>query len=248
MQRVCVPRALLEQGTTKSVAHKATANLVCFLLQEGAIRLYKSMLIRHVHNMSLFLLVSAGMAAFPNALYAGDDAVDAGDRWVQIFGGRYTKETTGDSLNPFDVESENNYVAGIAYGRDWRRMGPYFATGAEMGIAARIADRRSGELWGGLYMRSKGLPLLPHILIKPSVTVGLSLVDRAIGMERVREERRRGNATLLYYFGPELAFSLRRYPEWELVYRLHHRSGGMRTLGNMSEGHNANTFAVRRRF
>ena len=42
-----------------------------------------------------------------------------------------------------------------------------------------------------------------------------------------------GNASWLFYLGPEVAFSLPRHPRWELVYRLHHRSGASSLLGNM---------------
>ncbi len=105
-----------------------------------------------------------------------------------------------------------------------------------------------GGVWGGFYLRNQGFRILNRILVKPSLTLGLSLINSAIGTEREREIRRDGDARLLYYFGPEFAFSSVRRPEWELVYRLHHRSGGMKTLGNMSEGHNANTLGVRYRF
>lgn len=167
---------------------------------------------------------------------------------VHVFAGRYTRETTGGSANLFKAKYENNYSVGLAYSRDFRPIATRGATGGEAGLAARFPERLSGEIWGGFYLRHIGIPILRTVLVKPSLTLGLSLVDRAIGMERERQRRRDGDVRLLYYFGPELSFSAMRNSEWEVVCRLHHRSGGMRTLGNMTEGHNATTIGLRRRF
>lgn len=167
---------------------------------------------------------------------------------LHLFAGRYTRETTGDSANVFHAEYENNYNLGAAYQRDFGYLGRWGATGGEAGMAIRFPERWSFELWGGFYLRHQGISIPRFVLVKPSLTLGLSLVDRPIGKEREREERRDGDVRLLYYFGPELAFSPAHCPRWEAVCRLHHRSGGMRTLGNVAEGHNAITVGLRRRW
>ena len=202
-------------------------------------RLYTSLLrISGIIGLGLTLFALA-----PVSMAAEQDRARA----FTIFAGRYTIETTGDSANPFHTNHENSYVAGIAYAHDLRTLARRGATGWETGFAGRSGERVSAEVWGGVYVRHRGIPVF-GILIKPALTVGLSAVDRAIGTEREREARNNGDARLLYYFGPELALSSARQRDWELTYRLHHRSGGMKTLGNMSEGHNANTIGLRRRF
>ena len=168
---------------------------------------------------------------------------------VRLFAGRFTTETTGDSANPFSVDYEDRYILGAAYSRDTAALGPWLAFGWEAGAAARFPHRFSMEVWGGCYLRHRGIPLPGSIRLKPALVFGLSVVDRAVGTERERERRSPGrDARLLYYFGPELAVASAHLVSWELVARLHHRSGGMGTLGGMTEGHNAVTLGLRRRF
>jgi hypothetical protein len=62
-----------------------------------------------------------------------------------------------------------------------------------------------------------------------------------------------GSGRVLYYFGPELDFSTPSIPNFELVLKLQHRSGGktvpfLPTLANRAEGANANTVGIRYRF
>ncbi len=189
------------------------------------------------------------MGALMPVILPGDQ-VDGCDpsRALHVFVGRYTRETTGDSAKFWETEYENNYHAGIAYRRDVYSFSRRTAAGGEIGLVARFPERWSFESWGGMYLRHAGLPLVRRVLVKPSLTLGLSLVDRAIGKEREREARGDRDARLLYYFGPEFAFSTAHRPDWEIVLRLHHRSGGMQTLGNMSEGHNAVTLGMRKHF
>ena len=77
---------------------------------------------------------------------------------------------------------------------------------------------------------------------------GVSAISKSVGIEAQREADVHGNATLLGYLGPELAFSLLPYPNLEVVYRLQHRSGALGRIGNMWEGANANVFGLRYRF
>ena len=111
-----------------------------------------------------------------------------------------------------------------------------------------VGDRAAGECWAGVYVRQRGIPVLELFRIKPSVTVGLSLVNRPIGLERDREKGRGGDARVLFLLAPEVAVSPGTEFPWELVSRLHHRSGFNETLGGMGEGHNAVTLGLRRRF
>ncbi len=169
-------------------------------------------------------------------------------RAVYVFAGRYTWSSMGDSANPFSADYESNYVLAAAYARDFWDLGWRLAGGLEGGLAARMGYRWSVEVWGGLVVRHRGITLADRMAVKPSLTAGLSLIDKPIGVERARKAGHDGNPILLFYLGPELAFSLVGRSDWELVYRLHHRSGANQTIGGMMEGHNANTLGLRRRF
>ena len=167
---------------------------------------------------------------------------------IDVFFGRYTTGSMGDSLNPFTATYEDNYLLAIACDRDFLNPGYRFRLGGEVGLASRFGTPWSAETWGGVVVRHRGITIRDWITIAPALTAGVSLISHPLGVEAKREQGHDGDATLLFYFGPEIAISLPRHPRWELVYRLHHRSGADGTLGNMKEGHNANTLGIRHRF
>ena len=78
---------------------------------------------------------------------------------VRLFVGRFTTETTGDSANPFSVNYEDRYILGAAYSRDTASLGSWLAFGWESGVAARFPHQYSMEVWGGCYLRHRGIPL-----------------------------------------------------------------------------------------
>jgi hypothetical protein len=167
---------------------------------------------------------------------------------LHVFAGQYTTGSTGDSANVFGVDYEDNYVLAAAYTREFWYFGWRFHLGAEAGVATRAGEDFSLETWGGLVLRNRGVTLGEWLTISPALAFGVSGVTEPIGLEAVRETNQNGDATWLFYLGPEIAFSLPKHPRWELVYRLHHRSGANNLLGGMAEGHNANTLGLRWRF
>jgi len=161
----------------------------------------------------------------------------------------------------------DNYIFGGAYDRDLLSIGYGFHLGVEVGIADRFGYYReccdtvikssgliqSDELWGGVQIRNEGILLFNRLRIGAAVTVGLSAVTASIGREYEREIEAPGNASLLYYLGPELDLSTPNLKNLEFVLKLQHRSGSkdvsfLPTLGNMAEGYNANVAGIRYRF
>lgn len=167
---------------------------------------------------------------------------------IHVFYGRYTSGNIWESINVYKADYESNHVLAAAYGKDLKESNLGYVIGVEIGLGLRFGDRETFEVWGGPSLRSHGLSLFNKAVISSSVTGGLSLIDRSIGVERMRETNSGGNARLLFYFGFDLYMLLLEHPDWELVYRLHHRSGGSQTLGNFYDGHNANTIGIRHRF
>jgi len=117
--------------------------------------------------------------------------------------------------------------------------------GGEVGVAGRFGTDSSAEIWGGLSIRTAPIPIGNIGFLTPGIVIGLSAVTNTIGEERIREITTGGNAALLGYIGPELAFTFREMPNLAIVYRLHHRSGGFGSLGGMREGHNAQVLGLR---
>ncbi len=121
-----------------------------------------------------------------------------------------------------------------------------FKIDGEVGLGARggVAPL-SAELWAGLAFSHHGMDL-GHVRLSPGIVIGLSAVTKAMGQEVIHEnEEPDGDAHLLFYLGPEIALSTASHPNVELVFRIHHRSGLLGTLGNLRGGHNANTVGLR---
>lgn len=194
------------------------------------------MLVRGIGIIFVLLAVCCpGRAA--DALFRKDS--------IFVFGGVYSSGNMGQSLNPF-YKHENAFILGAAYRREFADFGPYLVLGAEAGLGGRFGGAGSAEFWAGPTIRLRGIPIGSEISLSPGMIVGLSAVTSPLGIERQRElEHNGGNATLLFYLAPELALQFTKWPNAELVYRLHHRSGLYNALGKMQEGSNAHVLGLR---
>lgn len=182
-----------------------------------------------------------------------------------LFGGYLSTQNMGATAN-FNSNhpigpNYDNYIVGAAYNHDFYSIYG-FAVGAEVGLADRFGYFReccdpviksatmlhSPELWFGPRFSFDGLVLFNTARIGGAMTFGLSAAADSIGVERRREIVKNGSARLIGYLGPEFFVALADHPEWELVFRLHHRSGANGTFGRMGEGYNASALGVRYRF
>lgn len=167
---------------------------------------------------------------------------------VMVFAGRYAIDNLGGTVNPFTATHEKRGIVAIAYGHDFYRWPQGVVVGGEIGTGARFGMGSSQEVWGGVNIRYTGFVLFNAVRIGAGITVGLSAITKATGIEAQREIKDNGNATLLAYLGPELTMALVDNPNWELVYRIQHRSGAYGLIAHFIEGVNANTVGIRYRF
>lgn len=149
-----------------------------------------------------------------------------------------------DVFNPFGG-FEPNTLFGGSYQRLW---GPgRFQYGLEAGVAGRFGVRNSAEGWAGATARYDWT--LGGVNVGLGFTFGLSAVtDTVVGQESESEAFHGGDATLLFYMGPEIHASLANHPRIEAVIRLHHRSGAWETLGGMAAGADAAVTGIRFKF
>jgi hypothetical protein len=170
------------------------------------------------------------------------------DRAVFGFGGLLTREDMQRSANPLTVDYEKRAVIGAGYQHFFAGHGD-FKLGWEAGFAARTGTSFSAELWGGGVARYDGFKIADRVIVSPAFTAGLSAVSRTHpGREKQLERRYDGNAAVLFYLGPEINVSLADQSDREVFWRLHHRSGGGHTLGNMKGAANANVVGFRYKF
>jgi len=191
---------------------------------------------------------------------------------IFVFGGALSTSNMGSTLifNAAPLGSDSlspplydNYIVGAAYQYKLWDAGWGLVFGAEIGVADRFGEYKvccdnlivksssmvhSGELWGGPVLRVELPVLFGHVRIIPAIAVGFSYTTNSIGAERGREIAGPASGRFLGYLGPELNFSSPDLPNWELVVRLHHRSGAGGLFGAMHEGYNANVVGVRHWF
>lgn len=194
----------------------------------------------------LSLAAMIALAAAPSL--ASEDMTTETSEAIFGFAGAMTKEDMLKSAALIPVEYERNAILGGGY-----QFYPYsignVKLGGEIGIAARFGKGFTGEVWAGPVARYEQIKLGERLFITPSFTAGLSLVnDAQRGREREQEIKDDGNANVLFYLGPEINVSFSEDSSTELFWRLHHRSGGGKTLGNMKGATNANVFGVRYKF
>ena len=160
-----------------------------------------------------------------------------------VFAGQFMQGTFPGWVNiPYAEKPENNFLVGAAYGLQLIQFGNILV-GTEVGVAGRFGDATAGEFWAGPSYRYR-IHLGP-VTVTPGIVAGFSVVTGTLGTERLREVKNRGNATLLFYLAPEIAFSFAYLSNVEFIFRVQHRSGAEGTLGRMGEGANANIFGVR---
>ncbi|MBP2509714.1 hypothetical protein ACTJJ8_17585 [Agrobacterium radiobacter] len=194
----------------------------------------------------LSLVGMIALAATPSL--ASEDMTSETSEAIFGFGGALTKEDMLKSAALFPVEYERNAILGGGY-----QFYPYHIgnvkLGGEIGVAARFGKGFTGEVWVGPVARYEQIRLGERLFITPSFTAGLSLAtDAQRGREREQEIKDDGNANVLFYLGPEINVSFSEDSSTEFFWRLHHRSGGGKTLGNMKGATNANVFGVRYKF
>jgi hypothetical protein len=98
----------------------------------------------------------------------------------------------------------------------------------EVGVGQRFGAMSETEVWAALFLRWTWFPWHAYLRTTIAISSGLNYASGVPELERMRDSNRRGSR-LLHYFSPEMTFALPQDPQWELVARLHHRSG-MRIL------------------
>lgn len=168
------------------------------------------------------------------------------DNAVFLFGGAFQSANFGHAFFPLTAPYEDAYLIGGGYQRTlWTYGDGRFGT--EVGLAARHGDKWSGEAWAGVFARYDGYVLADTLRISPSITFGLSATTGTVGSEAKRVKDLGHSDPLLFYLGPEVDFSLVDHPQWEVFWRIQHRSGGFGTIADI-DASNGETLGIRYKF
>jgi hypothetical protein len=173
---------------------------------------------------------------------------------VFFFGGRFESRWFPDAFNPalafFVPFWEDNFLVGGGAQVLGKPGWGGFKVGAEVGAAARLSfdgsGPSSGEIWAGPVVRFPGWQAWGWN-VNLSWTGGLSAVTHTIGAETGRSISQGYNIPVLFYMGPELDLSPADNPNWEVFWRVQHRSGGYGLIAPI-DGSNADALGIRFKF
>jgi hypothetical protein len=179
-----------------------------------------------------------------------------GDCAISLYGG---KEVTTSMERIFFIK----YPAKLL--PDWNWRGTYLAAGTfsrrlvtfmdvlslepEFGVGQRFGQMHATEFWGALNIRWIAFPWNDYIRTSIGLADGLSIATKIDSKERLLNNYRVVNNKLVFsgshvmnFFTPELTLALPKYPDYELLFRFHHRSGVYGLIDDTHAG--AQFFAV----
>jgi hypothetical protein len=102
----------------------------------------------------------------------------------------------------------------------------------ETGIGQRFGNMRETEFWVALYARWTWFPWNHIVRTTIATSTGFNFATGVPAAEREWDSTRRGSK-LLHFFSPEITLGLPSHPDWDLVARIHHRSGGRILFGEI---------------
>ena len=151
---------------------------------------------------------------------------------VSLFGG--LAASNSDTLYDFftfDASySDDNSLVVVALSREIYRYEQYLSLELEGQVGRHFGD--DGDFWEfvGLGMvRWLPFPWDDYVDTSLGIGAGLSYYTEVSQMEKDRDDDAQ---RLLGYLAFELTFGLPQYPRWDLMLRLHHRSGLQEVIGD----------------
>ncbi len=165
-------------------------------------------------------------------------------RWsVSVYGGVLNSVNLQESLL-LTSDLENSYMAGIGATQALiKRRAFNFELDAQ--LLKHFGDQRHFEATAAVSFRWKDFFWDRFIDTSFAFGEGLSLATEAPPIEKERNGKANG---LLNYLMFEWTFALPNKPDWELVMRMNHRSGGYGTFNGVSAGSNLYGVGLRHHF
>ena len=162
-----------------------------------------------------------------------------GDCAVSVYGG---KEVTTSMERIFfvrqppkfiwDWQWRDTYLAAAALSRRLVTFGDVFSIEPEFGVGQRFGEMHATEFWAAINFRWIAFPWNDYVRTSIGLADGLSMTTKLDPKERllsnskvVGGERVFVSSKLQNFFTPEMTLGLPQYPDYDLLFRFHHRSG-----------------------
>lgn len=153
----------------------------------------------------------------------------AGNCATSIYAGWYVDNSLGQVLvtapeTPFTWDYEGDYIVATAVSRRVATMWGKVDVEPEIGVGQRFGEQDETEVWGAFFFRYHGFPWDRYLVNTIAVSTGLNYASGISDREQSRARDHEGDQ-LMHFFAPEITFASPRAPQYELVFRMHHRSG-----------------------
>lgn len=188
--------------------------------------------------------VLAGLLILLPLLVSGETACAADDWYVSGYYARLTDADLEDTLSGrFAWEDAHIVVLGL--GRRLISLGRYLDFELEGQVGKHLGDQDHFEFNLLLIARWLVFPWNDHLRTTLAVGNGVSY---ATDIPEVEEKNHSETSRLLDYLMFEFTFGLPQYPQWDLIARLHHRSGAYGLYNGVTGASNALAWGVRYHF
>lgn len=151
-------------------------------------------------------------------------------KWfVSIYGGLNVEENLAKIVVPNASISGSNYLVVGALAREIYRYKQWFSFELEGLVGKHFGPKDDQWEFAGLILgRWHTFPWDEYIDTSFAMGAGLSENSEISSIELQRDENAQ---RLLGYLAFEFTFGLPHYPRWDLMLRVHHRSGAQGTIG-----------------
>lgn len=177
-----------------------------------------------------------------------------GDCALAIYSGSYVEDGMQKVLidepafpTSWDFNSSDRFVA-FTLSRRVATILSRIDIEPEVGFGRRFG-RQEGvfELWGAVYGRYRGFPWDEWLTTTIALSTGLNWASEVSDLEAERSNDT-GGYQWQHFFSPEVTFALPSRPDVELLFRLHHRSGGYGLINDAGGASQYGTVGLRWRF
>ncbi len=174
------------------------------------------------------------------------------NKWsLTLSSGMYTDRTFGKAVFNVPGRLESNYMHSLALAREMGRFWDHFSWELEGMFAKHHGKHKTGrqdyeELVGALLVRYHTFPWDKWLDNTLAFGLGVSATTE-IPRRELQTEKGKTQRTL-NYLAVELEFTLPRFPDTSLTYRIHHRSGVFGLYGGVEGASDFYLLGLRQRF
>jgi hypothetical protein len=176
----------------------------------------------------------------------------AGNCGAAVYAGSYVEDSMSEILftqpkPPTGWDYVDDHIVATTFSRRLATLWGHVDVEPEAGLAQRYGDQDETEVWGAVFFRYRGFPWDRRLVTTFAVSTGMNYATDISDKEKSRARDDAG-ARWLHYFSPEITFALPQAPQYELLLRLHHRSGVFGLISDAWGGAQYGTAGLRVRF